>query len=982
VLGDVLTFYQERIANEGYLRTASETLSLNALAALIGYQPRPALGASTTLAFTLDPNARTVIPAGSGSRSVPNQNELPQIFETSSDLEARQEWNTLQPAMTAPPAINSTDDAKALTTLTIAGTTANLKAGDRLLFLFGDDAQNPVVRMVTNAQPGFTSSTTTLSLQTSADTLTAPRTALQNALIAARSTVPPAGSAPSVDVNYLQPLLDRTDGIPAALIVTDLPDIIDRLTEFSALAAVHDPAAVVGWYGTEIAAVIDAARQVLTAAETITRSAPSEVLATRALAQQTLCPPTMDRKPDGAECDAGDALVGLTPMLAWLRKPPSQPPRAARDAVGTVAELFRPDADAQTRLLVAADPRLAAGLRAAWANQQLTAPPGLSALLVLRTRATFVTETSSGTVEQILDAVYDNIHAGDWVVFGDQPYKVTSAEQNMRSVPINGGSNSVSVPATYLQIEGTTAFTAGTPVYAGGENLTIAGDPITDDIAGGEIELGRVYDGLLPGRWIVVKGERTDVPFTSGVQAAELAMLAGVRQRVDAARPGSSVGTILELTGDLSYRYRRDTVTLYGNVIDATQGETRRQVLGGGDAGTPNQSISIRQTNTDYPLTVLPADNPSGAHDTLDVMVSGSRWASIDLLAAAAATDHVYGTTVAADQSLQVQFGDGVHGARPPTGTDNIVATLRVGAGRGGNVVADQITQLAARPLGVSAVTNPLPATGGAYGDGPDDLRATAPLRVLALDRLVSVRDYEDFTRARAGIGKASAAKLFDGHRHVVHVTIAGIGDAPIDPGSQLATVLRASLIDFGDIGLTVDVAPRELVLLIVSASIKVTADHSWDDVEPAVRAALLDTFSFAKRALGQDAYLSEAVAAMQAVPGVDYVDLDVFQGISQSVMPVELLTLGQTAKRNRVVTAEAAQFVAEYDTALSGETLSAFALRAGLTVDELCELNPRLTGITLTDGQELVVRTGIRPAQLAMLPDGVPEALTLRRIA
>ena len=41
VLGDVLTFYQERIANEGYLGTATERRSVLEQARLVGYQPRP-----------------------------------------------------------------------------------------------------------------------------------------------------------------------------------------------------------------------------------------------------------------------------------------------------------------------------------------------------------------------------------------------------------------------------------------------------------------------------------------------------------------------------------------------------------------------------------------------------------------------------------------------------------------------------------------------------------------------------------------------------------------------------------------------------------------------------------------------------------------------------------------------------------------------------------------------------------------------------
>ena len=41
VVLDILTFYQERLANESYLRTATQLRSLTELARLIGYQPAP-----------------------------------------------------------------------------------------------------------------------------------------------------------------------------------------------------------------------------------------------------------------------------------------------------------------------------------------------------------------------------------------------------------------------------------------------------------------------------------------------------------------------------------------------------------------------------------------------------------------------------------------------------------------------------------------------------------------------------------------------------------------------------------------------------------------------------------------------------------------------------------------------------------------------------------------------------------------------------
>src|SRR6185295_7718062 len=53
VVGDVLTFYLERIANEGYLRTAVEEDSVLYLLRSIDYAPLPAIAGSAPLAFTV-----------------------------------------------------------------------------------------------------------------------------------------------------------------------------------------------------------------------------------------------------------------------------------------------------------------------------------------------------------------------------------------------------------------------------------------------------------------------------------------------------------------------------------------------------------------------------------------------------------------------------------------------------------------------------------------------------------------------------------------------------------------------------------------------------------------------------------------------------------------------------------------------------------------------------------------------------------------
>jgi hypothetical protein len=104
VIADVLTFYQERIANEGFLRTATELRSILELGRTVGYELRPGVAASTFLTFIVDPAAVEkkiiLINAGTKVQSLPGAGETPQVFETMDEIEASAEWNELKPRQT------------------------------------------------------------------------------------------------------------------------------------------------------------------------------------------------------------------------------------------------------------------------------------------------------------------------------------------------------------------------------------------------------------------------------------------------------------------------------------------------------------------------------------------------------------------------------------------------------------------------------------------------------------------------------------------------------------------------------------------------------------------------------------------------------------------------------------------------------------------------------------------------------------------
>jgi hypothetical protein len=152
VAADVLAFYNERLVQESYLRTARERISLQELGKLIGYRLDPGVAAQTYLAFALEPppavpaattqdpgSAPPVTPssvtleAGLRVQSIPGPGEQPQTFETVEPVEARPEWNAIPASATLPHTFVLGD-----TTAFFEGVTLNLKPGDPIL-LAGTD---------------------------------------------------------------------------------------------------------------------------------------------------------------------------------------------------------------------------------------------------------------------------------------------------------------------------------------------------------------------------------------------------------------------------------------------------------------------------------------------------------------------------------------------------------------------------------------------------------------------------------------------------------------------------------------------------------------------------------------------------------------------------------------------------------------------------------------------------------------------------
>ncbi len=400
----------------------------------------------------------------------------------------------------------------------------------------------------------------------------------------------------------------------------------------------------------------------------------------------------------------------------------------------------------------------------------------------------------------------------------------------------------------------------GTTVFGDSQRLACAEAPVPPIVSGTTFTVMESIAAFEPGRMLAITGAHagTGVSFGGVVKLATTI--------------AQDVGTIIQIFPALP-ELDVASVRINANVALATHGESVAETLGSADASTPFQSVPLRQP----PLTYVRAAGPGGARSTLEVRVNDLLWREVPSFFGTGPRDRVYITRTRDDGVTTVQFGDGLTGARPPSGQDNLRAAYRRGIGLGGLVAADQLSLLLTRPLGVKAVTNPAAAAGAADREELADARRNAPLTVLTLDRIVSLQDYEDFVRAFAGVAKACATWTWDGGARGVFVTVAGPGGAEIDLtgdfGADLSGAIRGASVP--GVPVRVQSYRKNAGLFTAAGRVKIDPDYEPVAVIAAVRAAILVRFSFDAQVFGQPVMLSEVIAVAQATAGVIAVDID-----------------------------------------------------------------------------------------------------------
>lgn len=850
-VADVLSFYQERIANEGFLRTATERRSVLELARAVGYALRPGVAAGVHLVFTVEDASGApgicTIAAGSPVQSVPPQGKLPQVFETSAELLARAEWNALRPRQTRPadfalvevdgklrlallheqgalPAategllpglasaglfrldpglpVHATVDALPVARVYLTGQAGTVQAGDLLLFVGknGRQLKHLVLRVLAvEDEPALRR--VRVDLQPLPDPVT-----------------PTAMLSLVVQVQYAAPQFDSFGHAPpagtapgSAQAATAIANQNWRESDLQAVIATQ------AWSGQQLVQAVRAsfrppARPVAPEAGVFSFGARLGFFGHNAPKWASLPRDNLkgDAYPEG--WDQGDGAGGSEPSKVLL------------------------------------------GARTIWVDSQGKPLPSCHALL---------------------ERPVPQLAPGSWMVF-DSPsvatatYTLYDARETARAdfglsgramaLRLADGSGAPlelkDTPEQDFKFRDTTAHVAS-------RRQPLAELPIEAGVAAGStrVELSTMVLGLARGKLLAFVGPRDDLP---GVDAAEIAV-------VDEVLHGGG-RSVLVLREGLAHGYRRDGLVIHANVAPATHGESVQEVLGSGDASRPFQRFTLARP----PTTHVSAPTASGVSNTLELRVNGLLWTERPSLHGAGPDQHVYATRIDNDARMHLLFGDGGQGARLPTGQVNVQARYRSGLGADGEVAAGSLTMLRAMPLGLRGVTNPLPASGAEDPESLAGARRNAPLTLLAFERVVSLSDYQDFARAFPGIGKARADLAWVGGGTRVLLSVMGATGGI--PGAQVLDNLRQAIAELSDGSQSFEVAAAVLRHFRCTARVAIDPRHEPEAVLAAAAARLKQAFGFEARELAQAVTAAELLALLHQVPGVVAVDLDLLQ--------------------------------------------------------------------------------------------------------
>jgi hypothetical protein len=355
----------------------------------------------------------------------------------------------------------------------------------------------------------------------------------------------------------------------------------------------------------------------------------------------------------------------------------------------------------------------------------------------------------------------------------------------------------------------------------------------------------------------------------------------------------------ITLDRDVSYAdfpNEKPTVTVYGNLVDATEGKREPAApLGNGDNRLVFQTFKVPKAPVTY--LISSSDTPPEVPE-LQIYVNDRLWKRVQSFFDRQPDEEIYIVREDADNHSWVQFGDGQTGARLPSGVKNVVARYRTGTGAFGALKPSTKVQAGGKLERLDKIQMPDVVAGGSQPEDGESARDAAPGKIQSLNRLVSLEDFESETLAISGVTKAAAAwQLEDNIPAVVVTVLMATGrSGEIDD-------VRATLAGYnqgrGPSRFPVSVLQGELQYVVIDATFGYDSTYREEDVRKAIQKALgvnsgkpnvaddqSGLFSLRQRGFGHREYATSVAGTIQQVAGVTWAYVTRFESLGTIADP------------------------------------------------------------------------------------------------
>ncbi len=344
----------------------------------------------------------------------------------------------------------------------------------------------------------------------------------------------------------------------------------------------------------------------------------------------------------------------------------------------------------------------------------------------------------------------------------------------------------------------------------------------------------------------------------------------------------------LTLDGDTDVTgWQKGWTVFHLNTATISHGETKDpKILGSGDAEKRRQDFHFKVDTVSF----VPSNiSVTGVAPDMDVAVDGVKWEYRDLTDPLAEETDSWSYRLDDDDTLQIHFR-----RRLPTGTNNItVPRHRLGSGLSGTGVPPwSFAAPMKKNRFVNAIVQPFATAGGADREPVAAMRENAPANLAANGRAVSVLDFERLVARHASVWQAKARQVIGPQPATsVDVVVVPAGGGAVTP--RLAEDLTAFVLARALPGAIMTVTGYADVPVSIAVTVFVDIDrYEKTDVQDRVFAALLDTFSLARRGLSQPLYVAEILAACERVEGVSTAVADTFARKAGAPEPLREATM------------------------------------------------------------------------------------------